>query len=154
ESAPQKEQEGENNGNGSDESQFFSDDRVNEVGVGLGQIKQLLDPVGQSNTVNAAGSKSDQRLDDLKAAFLRVGFRIQESEKAFATIGNVHHQKIEGGQSDPAKSSKPSPGHSGEEEESDRDTDNHDSRAQVRFDHHKQSQLSANKQAGQDGEQR
>ena len=51
-----------------DEAELLGDHRVDEVGVRLGQIEELLDAVHQAAAGDAAGADRDERLDDLKAA--------------------------------------------------------------------------------------
>ena len=59
-------------GGRADQAELLGDDRVDEVGVRLRQVEQLLHAVHQPAPEHAAGADGDQRLDDLEAVAERV----------------------------------------------------------------------------------
>src|SRR5207248_6270828 len=66
----------------SQQANFFRDYREDEIGMRFGQIEELLLAFHQSHTGYAAGGNRNQRLDDMKAATLRIGIRIHERQNA------------------------------------------------------------------------
>src|SRR5205823_514120 len=80
--------------NCANESQFLSGHGVNEICVRLGQIKKFLLTFHQSHAGHAASPNGDQGLDHVKATSLRIGPRIEVSQKSFATPTHVKEQKI------------------------------------------------------------
>src|SRR5207302_9875855 len=78
-----------------DQPQLFPEHRENKIGMGFGQIKELLLALHQSHARKAAGRNRNQRLNDVETAPLRVSIRVQESQNAIATVRNVEDCKIE-----------------------------------------------------------
>ena len=62
-----------------DQPELLGDHRIDEVGVRLGQVEQLLHAVHQAAAPDAAGADGDQRLDDLEAVAERVVPRVRET---------------------------------------------------------------------------
>ena len=68
-------------GGGADQAELLADHGVDEVGVRLGQIEQLLDAFDESAPEDAAGADGDERLDDLEALAVRVRPRVEKREQ-------------------------------------------------------------------------
>ncbi len=77
---------------GADEAQFFSDVGEDEVGVGLGEIEELLHALHVAAAGEAAGADGDEGLVDVESGALKVGVGVEEDEHALATPGNPEEE--------------------------------------------------------------
>ena len=96
--APRDHAEAEQDAGGADEPELLADDRVDEVGVRLGQVEQLLHAGHQPAAEDAAGADGDQRLDDLEAVAERIGPRIPERQQPAAAVRRADEHEVEHGQ--------------------------------------------------------
>src|SRR5262249_15878836 len=79
----------------SQQAELFRSDSENEVGVRLGQIEQFLLAFHQSHAVEPARAYGDERLNNVKAASLRIGGGIQECKYAVRAPGHAEDQKVQ-----------------------------------------------------------
>ncbi len=96
--APRDNQETDEDGRRADEPQLLGDDGVDEVGVRLRQVEELLDAVHQSASPDAARADRDERLDDLEAVAERVLPRVEEGEEPAPAVSGAHDQPHHDGQ--------------------------------------------------------
>ena len=95
-----------------DETEFLANHGIDEIGVRLGQVKQLLLAFHQADAGKPSGAHSNQRLPQLKASALRVGAGIPKREKAGHAIRSQRDQQIERGESHRESGGDPFPGKS------------------------------------------
>ena len=89
--------EGQHDRERADQPGLLADDREDEVGVGLGQVEELLPRESQAHALDAAGAKGEQRLDRLVAAPLGVAPRIQRGDDALDAVRrDGDHEDAEG----------------------------------------------------------
>ena len=101
--APEEDGEQQHDHQRAHQSQLLGSHGEDEVGVRLGKIEKLLLAFHQADAGDAAGAHRDQRLNDVKAAALRIGIGIEEGEDAVAAIGYVEDQEIQAAAATPAK---------------------------------------------------
>src|SRR6266404_7043221 len=87
-----------NDDRSTDKSHLFAQHGVNKIGVRFRQIKKFLLALHQANAGKSSRAHRDQRLQQLKAASLRVRQGIQERHHAFVAIGDTNDQQINNGQ--------------------------------------------------------
>ncbi len=83
---------------GADEAEFFSDVGIDEIGVGLGEIEELLHSLHVAAAQEASGADGDEGLIDVEAGSLGVEAGMEEREHARATPGDPEEQRGEGRQ--------------------------------------------------------
>jgi hypothetical protein len=77
-----------------DEAELLRDHGVDEVGVRLRQVEQLLHARHQPLAEHAAGADRDQRLDDLEAVAERIGPGIEEREQPAPAVGRRRDEAV------------------------------------------------------------
>ena len=75
-----------------DEAELLADDREDEVGVRLGKEEELLPPVADAESAQAAGADRDQRLHRLEPLPQRIGLGIQKREQPLAPIRGAERE--------------------------------------------------------------
>jgi hypothetical protein len=91
-------EEGED-GNGSDEAKFFRDIGVDEIGVGFGEIEELLHAFHVAPSSETTGPDSDEGLVDVKSGALGIEFGVQKGQHARAAPRHPEEQCGQGGRS-------------------------------------------------------
>ena len=81
---PQEQTENEDQENGSGETEFFADNRIDHIILGFGYEAQFLYTVAQSPSKKPAASDCVKSLDRLEAFF--IFFRIPPDRKALQTV--------------------------------------------------------------------
>ena len=79
---PDEQREERDDADGADQPQLLADDGEDEVGVGLGQVEELLLRLPEPAAEPATRAEREERLDDLEAAALRVVPRVDEGDHA------------------------------------------------------------------------
>ena len=96
--APGDDEEGQQHERRADQPELLADDRVDEVGVRLGQEADLLQPLHEAAAGDAAGADGDERLDDLEAAAGGVGPRVDPHHDPLEPLGAPRRQQDQRGQ--------------------------------------------------------
>src|SRR6185295_3432512 len=85
--APEEEREEQHDRSRADHSELLGDDRVDEVGVGIGQEVELLHALARPQSEDPSGADRYQRLERLETAAQRILVGIEEGEKPRAPVG-------------------------------------------------------------------
>ena len=116
-----------------DDTQFFSNDREQEVRVCFGQEKQLLDAVAKPKTYPFTPTECNQRLRLLVTAAKLVFPRIRERRQSRQTIGFECHNQRHNGDAKGHQRQEESNRNAGQEDHADRCRYNYDGRTEVRL---------------------
>src|ERR1700722_1297474 len=120
-STPSVDAEESDHDHGADEAKFFTDHRVDEVGVRFGKIEEFLLALHEANASETTGADGDERLQQLETGAKRIGVRIKERRQSRLAVCDVVNQKIERGQRGADSDRQPFPGQPGDEQNRGRD---------------------------------
>src|SRR6267378_3205813 len=96
-----------------DKAQLFANYGINEIGMRLRQIEELLLTLHQTHAGKSAGSHGDQRLQQLKSSALRIRSGVKKSHEPRLAVRHLCNQEVEQRHRGHRTDSNPFPGEPG-----------------------------------------
>src|SRR2546426_363545 len=148
--APKQYAERDDHRRGPDEPQLFGDHREHEIGVRLGQEKQLLTALPDALAVQSAAGHRQDRLAHLEAGPQRVVVRVHEGQDAAHAVRRLQDQETDRQGAGAAAEHEVAPAQSGEKQKHDRQEGVDRRRTEVGLQVHQEGELPDHDGAGDD----